>query len=308
MNRSVPKGARNKRADGAELRPEEWAMFKDCPEREINLCLAYEYARVSPEIVKRVTKFDEQLRREPFAGNLAGFCYCCGITHYLSHILWPFRDAFPKSAWLDIPETRRKSASFADSVAHDDPRDWEQQAYLGYSANCAADVDKLKVLKCPNNNLVEVYESHVDHLEGEAGAQIEQQRRRGYRSRAEQVEREAAPAKPVPVTYFVHRVNWDKSDPVLVEEFKAWLHHWREGRPVERRGQTSPRDHLKALAAKRWLKLTAWDKAADITQKTLGKPLYAEQPAWIRAKRDAEDYLAQFTRTHVKHPAGRNIF
>jgi hypothetical protein len=276
VSKSLPKHLRNKRDSDPALPREEWAMFKDCPEPEVHMCLAYEYARESKQIVKAVSAFGDHVRREPYADDVNGLAWCCGITWYLAGVLYAVRDAFPKSPWLSIPAGRRKSHTFASSTAHRAKRDWEKMQRSGGGV----DVDNLKSPCIEDGKLVYRYSSHVDHVEDDGS----------------------------PVTYFVHRVNWHKGDPLLVDEFREWLRHWRDVKPVERRGQTSPRDHLKALAAKRWLLLTAWNKAADITQEVLGKSLYVEQPAWIRAKRDAEDHLSQFTRTHVKHPAGRNIF
>ncbi len=266
---------------------------------------SYEYARASEEIVKRVSNFQEQVQREPHADNISGFSYCCGISLYLSCVLWPLRTFFPSYPWLKIPNRKRCSIGFANSIAHYDPLDWENQARAGRGADCAGDANQLIQLKHRNGELVEVYQSHEDHLEGESGALIEQQRRKGYRSSSEQRDAEAALAKPVPVTYFVHRVNWNKADPALVEEFAEWLRRWRDTPPLEKRGQPSPRERLKALAAKRWLDAAAWSDAERKALKADGNPLYSDQRAWIRAKRNAVDYLAQFTRMHAPSPAGR---
>lgn len=251
-------------------------MFKDCPEPEVDMCLAYECARECRQIVKAVSAFHGHVRREPYVDNVDGFSWCCGVTLYLSHVLYPVRDSFPDSPWLCIPAALRKSHTFASSTAHRAKRDWEVTQRSGGGVN----VDNLKRPHIEDGQLGYKYSSHIDHVEEDG----------------------------TPVTYFVHRVNWHKSDPLLVDEYREWLRKWRVVPPVERRGKTSPRDILKALGAMRWLRLTTADRAAYLTQTAFGSPLYAEQRAWTRAKHTAEGYLAQFARTHVKHPAGRNLF
>lgn len=84
-------------------------------------------------------------------------------------------------------------------------------------------------------------------------------------------------------------VNWDYTDNVLEQQFKAWLDESRGKRKslTSQQGKSKPRALLKALGAKRLLDagLPA-DDARKHTESVLGsgKPLYGEDCVWSRQK------------------------
>lgn len=242
---------------------EEWAMFVDCPEEQLVPCFYYEHARHTPEICEGVKRYRQC--DDPCLDGVSGLAYQGGFSLYLACVLYPFRSYFPHTPWLDLPDNERKSfADLTNTKQHLNTFDWEAQIHAGYGS-CTGSVDKLKDKRFRSGKHIDLYLDHRCHNEDGS-----------------------------PVTYFVHRVNWKKSDNVLVAEFQEWLCSHRPRPPRETRGKTSPRERLKALGAMLWLKRFDWEQAAVETQKQLGKPLYGEQSEWIDAARSAEDFLKIF--------------
>ena len=104
----------------------------------------------------------------------------------------------------------------------------------------------------------------------------------------------------------VFDVCWHRSDRKLKKDFGQWL---KNNRPKDQPGfqrsahggsrSTTPRDLLKALGALRLTKAFQGDvmKARSETlHSPSDKPLYKEQPAWIKAARKAEEHLVVFQR------------
>jgi hypothetical protein len=99
----------------------------------------------------------------------------------------------------------------------------------------------------------------------------------------------------------VFDVCWARSDSKLKEDFGKWL---EDKRPKDQPGfqaqggsqRTSPKDRLKALGALRLKKAYKRDvgSARDCTSNVLGKPLYKDQAAWIKAANKAEEHLREF--------------
>ena len=98
----------------------------------------------------------------------------------------------------------------------------------------------------------------------------------------------------------VFDVCWARSKSKLKEDFGKWL----ESHPESQLGfqahggsqRTSPKDRLKALGALRLKKAYKGDfaSALDYTSNVLGKPLYKDQAAWIKAAKKAEEHLHEF--------------
>ncbi len=243
---------------------QEWAMFEDCPEEQLVPCFYYEYARHVSEICEAVKRHREC--NDPSLDWVGGLAYQGGLSLYLACVLHPLRRYFPKTPWLDLPDNKRKSfADLTNTKQYLNRLDWESQVHKGYDS-CTGSVDNLKDWAFRDGKHIRTYLDHLSHREDDQ-----------------------------PVTYFVHRVNWDKSDNVLVAEYRDWLARHRGARPPkETRGKTSPRERLKALAALRLLKCFDWNQAAVETKTVLGTPLYVEQSEWIDAARSAQDFLNAF--------------
>lgn len=255
----------------AELPREEWAMFNDCPEEQQPLSFFYEYARELTAIVEAVRRY--KLPSTPHYNDAEGFGWDCGIGSYLALVLYSELDCFPETPWLSLPDERRKSSiSLTNAKQHLTVSDWEAQNREGYGP-CTGSSDNLKLPKIRDGKVIEVYFSKVDHIENNS-----------------------------PVDYFVHRVNWDKSDNVLVAEFREWLEAWRPLSPHETRGKTTPRDQLKVLGALRLLRHYHgdWNEAYIQTAKVLSKPLYTHQAHWIDARKKANQYLRAFEKAHIR--------
>jgi hypothetical protein len=262
----APGDNRDTRDNRPPLRREEWAMYADCPEEQHVPCLYYEHARHVPEI-------REALKRQRQCTDVSELAYRGGLSLYLACVLYPFRRHFPKKPWLDFPDKTRKSfADLTNTKQYLNRRDWESQVYKGYGS-CTGSVDKLKDWAFRDGKRIPIHLDHLSHREDDQ-----------------------------PVTYFVHRVNWDKSDNVLVAEYRDWLAGHRAARsPKETRGKTSARERLKALAALRWLKYSDWKQAGDETEKIMGKPLYVGQSEWIDAATNAQDFLNAFVPFQCRH-------
>lgn len=243
---------------------EEWAMFKDCPKNELQDCLHYELAREVDWIRQAVGSYCRQ--GDDAFNTPDGFAWKCQISHLLGCVLFHVRDFFPKTPWIGIPADKRYWMSAAkDKKLKLHLEDAEFVERMGGPSQ----PEKLKRVHFGRDGKpYESYHGKVDHREN------------GW-----------------PVTYFVWRVNWHKKDKVLVAEFQEWLKRWRANYPPPRetKGQTSPRDTLKALGAMRWLARMAWDDAQVESQETLGKPLYSGKGAWDNACAKAKTAIANFS-------------
>jgi len=95
-------------------------------------------------------------------------------------------------------------------------------------------------------------------------------------------------------------IAWGNTPERIVEDFTKWVRRNHASRQAsitekdviwpQRLGSTAKK-LLKALAAWRLLKVMKWDKAAELTEKLCGKPLFENQSAWLRAKKEAEQLL-----------------
>lgn len=96
---------------------------------------------------------------------------------------------------------------------------------------------------------------------------------------------------------------WSRSDRKLIEDFSRWL---KENRPegqaaIENSSastsrRTNERDHLRTLSAYRLKRTFAggYQEAQSHAFNVLGKPLYNDQAAWLKAERKAAKEIARF--------------
>ena len=90
-------------------------------------------------------------------------------------------------------------------------------------------------------------------------------------------------------------IRWALTDSEMIAAFREWL---KKNRPEDRQPQSTrtgaaslPRQlraELKALGAWRLLQVMHWSKAETATMDSEGKPLFADQKGWIRARAVAE--------------------
>ncbi len=81
-------------------------------------------------------------------------------------------------------------------------------------------------------------------------------------------------------------IQWQRNDSQLLEDFANWLRLNRPMKPLESRGNDF-RDHLKMLGAMRLLHNYPFATCVELSEGTLGKPLYAHRPAWEKARQTA---------------------
>ena len=102
---------------------------------------------------------------------------------------------------------------------------------------------------------------------------------------------------------FIFSWCWPRSERKLLEDFRKWLEDNRppDQPPLHKTAEstsrkTSHRDLLKALGALRLLKAFENDvrEASYHAWEVLDKPLYKDQPAWIKARKRAEQEIAVF--------------
>lgn len=108
----------------------------------------------------------------------------------------------------------------------------------------------------------------------------------------------------------VFSVFWPRSDRDHIADFKQWL---TENRPPDQppaectsssaSRKTSPRDHLKCLAAFRLLRaFKKPQKAREHTYDRLGKMLYLDDSAWLKAAKKAALEIEDFQRRFLLEP------
>ena len=106
-------------------------------------------------------------------------------------------------------------------------------------------------------------------------------------------------------TFAVFRFDWCNSDQDFIDALKAWLDKNRDANVKirDRRGGGSAsrqfRSQLNQLGAWRLLNYPmTWEQAANHTQEVrdIHEALYSEQPAWIRARNEADHFLGMYNR------------
>jgi hypothetical protein len=98
------------------------------------------------------------------------------------------------------------------------------------------------------------------------------------------------------------KIDWRHTDGILGECFAYWLKHYRPKGIAQWKIKGKGRRHeqmmknLKALGAWRLLNKMPWKVAADVTSELNdeAKPLFGEQPNWIRARKHAENLMTKF--------------
>jgi hypothetical protein len=283
----------------AKLVPEAWD-FRLVPGDEIEPCYLYEYSKESPLIVSKVTADLERRRYSESAAAKrrvsAWFRSNPEPTEETERAIWQQKmvrevgdtvartelepeihflvdfaeeGVFPEKHWLEIdPRRRLKHAVQGDRrrVGDVDPASMEAKPLLIY----------------PLEYFLEL-------------------RRRFLGGLSAKLPDHSGP--------HVFDVCWARSDSKLKGDFGQWLN---DNRPPDQPGfqksahggsrTTTPRDLLKALGALRLMRAYKRDvdRACDYTRKVLRKPLYKEQPEWIKAANKAEEHLVVFQRKMLR--------
>jgi hypothetical protein len=267
------------------LVPEAWD-FQHVPGDEIEPCYLYEYSKESPLILSKISDAlkrrlspwfksnpepTKETERKIWQGKMLSEVGEIDARTELEqeiHFVVDFAEEgiFPKRHWLKIdPKLRRKHAVQEDRglVGDIDPATMESEPLRFYPLEYFLELSR-----------------HARIL--------------GLRS--------TTPGYSGP---HVFNVCWARSNSKLKEDFGQWL---EDKRPKNQPGfqksahggsrTTTPRDLLKALGALRLM--TAYERhverARDHSWKVLGKPLYKDQAAWIKAAKKAKDHLVVFQR------------
>lgn len=246
------------RSSNLSLDEKEWRMFDQCPDKQLKLCLLYEYARESKLVQRwiRVIHSDES-RWQKAAGETsvsgAAGVYRFGRFYFFTKqgdLLRECREFFPAKPWLAIPEDKRKA----------------------FEATYVTAVDRF------------------------TGQQLRTKRRH------------LAPLLLVPDQNFKEPpllkcywtvIDWKQHDALILERMDLWL---KQNRPPnvkmrETRGQTTPRDLLKALGAWRLSRPPRTPaEALEYSNKVLGEYLYAGEAVWSKSVSKAMNYLKFFNK------------
>ena len=273
--------------------------FRHVADDEIELCYLYEYSKESHLIVSRITADLERRRYSESAAAKrrvsAWFKSNPEPTEETERAIWQQKmvsevgdtvartelepeirflinfaeeGIFPKKHWLEIhPRLRRRHAVQEDHwrVGDVDPANMEAKPLLIYPLEWFLELRRRFPIVGPSAKL-------PDH----SGPQV-------------------------------FDVCWHRSDSKLKEDFGKWLN---DKRPEDQPGfqaqggsqRTSAKDRLKALGALRLKKAYKGDfaSALDYTSNVLGKPLYKDQAAWIKAATKAEEHLVVFQRRMLR--------
>jgi hypothetical protein len=265
------------------LVPEAWD-FRDVPGNEIEPCYLYEYSKESPLVLSKITDALErrlspwfksnpeptkETERKIWQGKMLSEVGEIDARTELEqeiHFVVDFAEqgTFPEKHWLEIdPRLRRKHAVQEDHrrVGDVDPASMEAKPFVIYSLEYFLELRR----RFP---WVGLGAKRPDH---------------------------SGP--------HVFDVCWARGDSKLKGDLQQWLD---DNRPKDQPGfqksahggsrTTTPRDLLKALGALRLMRAYECDvvRARDHTWKVLGKTLYKEQAAWIKAANKAKKHLEEF--------------
>jgi hypothetical protein len=110
----------------------------------------------------------------------------------------------------------------------------------------------------------------------------------------------------VPPHRIVARIYWDKSDAVILDDFKKWLkkHRPLDSKPKSTRGQSAEhirywRNGLLFLGVYRLVKRLGIPEAKRLTTATLGDSLYLTDESWNKTAAKAEVFFSKHFPRHV---------
>jgi len=239
----------------------EWLMFRDCPESELTLCVQYEFAREHEQTKKWMKWLAEKLKAKPeFTPKddlYAEFPGQC-LSQYPTCLI------HTTTGCLLI--------ACRDFFPHVPWLGIPSPTRSGLAEKLWAANDRLTGEKTSTDG------GDPELLIMELRALLQDETlQRGFN--------------------YAVAIDWTQSDTRLKERFALWLEGNRPSHPpiAERRGKTSSRDLLKALAAWRLTKVATVARAGRHTEDVLaGEPLYKEPSSWSRQAKLASDFMLEF--------------
>lgn len=251
---------KSKLTDVFPMADNEWRMFRDCPESELTHCLQYEFAREHEQTKKWMAWLAERLKAKP---------------QFTAKELYA---EFPGQCLSQYPTCLVHTTTGCLLIACRDffPR----VPWLGIPGQVRSEL--AKKLWAANDRLTgektstDAGDPELLIMELRAVLQDETLQR-GFN--------------------YAAAIDWTQSDTRLKERFALWLKGNRPSLPpiAERRGKTSQRDLLKALAAWRLTKVATAARAGRHTEDVLaGMPLYEELSSWSRQAKLAADFMLEF--------------
>ena len=267
----------------------EWD-FDSCPADQLELCFEYERARNSPE--QQEIKEAESWRRMWPGKTFDDYWkhVVAGNAHYA---LFPYPE-FPLTPYLAIPEPER-CRRFALIKA------------FGLEPVCAEDGQLSKEFREKHGSEDRSWFEEAVHTLNREFDLSESYKGVSHHGADYQIEGNAIKCADMGATFAVFRFQWGMcSDEAFIDALRAWLDKNRAkpvNKDMDNRGGGSPtrkfRSKLNQLGAWRLLNFPmTWEEAANHTQAVREdhKSLYSEQPAWIRARNEADRFLGMSNR------------
>ncbi len=256
---------------GPTLLVEDW-NFRACSNWQQPFCLEYECHREFEIVRRRVADYRQAIGKHNAWDWDSGRLCVEGLFAPLA-----FMPDFPEKPWLSIQEQQRKKwvLRFGGVWLPEDEKKRTRMIVTGELKRPTSFVRDVDIESLNDGGVYQDSRQFWDDT--------------GLRS------------------LHVFCVDWSAPDTKLTDDFARWLQDHRPtgAKPLKGSGQTSEKDVLKMLGARRLLVAYGLEKADEVSRTVLGDSLYSDERAWRRAKAKAEAYLKKFPRFFVYFVADR---